>query len=160
MTAGTVVSSTPASTVATATSSASASASTNAPADPSKSTSPSSTPSSNSGLSTPAKAGIGAALGIAALIALVVLGLFLRNRRTRKQTATVAEANAYEPYQIAPYQNTSAMPGQRGEEVKHELDHGNEGPKYEMPQPTVVEVDAQGQERPAELMGDMGRRRS
>jgi hypothetical protein len=53
------------------------------------------------------------------------------------------------------------MPGQRGEgEVKHELDHGNEGPKYEMPQPTVVEVDARGQERPAELMGDVGGRRS
>jgi hypothetical protein len=92
---------------------------------------------------------------------LVVLGLFLRNRRTRKQTATVAEANAYEPYHVAPYQDASGMPGQRGEgEVKHELDHGNEGPKYEMPQPTVVEVDARGQERPAELMGDVGGRRS
>ena len=66
---------------------------------------------------------------------------------------------AYEPYHVAPYQDAfSGTPGQRGEEVKHELDHGGEEPKYEMPQPTVVEVDARGQERPAELMGDVGRR--
>jgi hypothetical protein len=51
------------------------------------------------------------------------------------------------------------MPGQRGEgEIKHELGQGSEGVKYELPQPTVVEVDARGQERPAELMGDVGRR--
>ena len=89
-----------------------------------------------------------------------MLGLFLRRRRARKQAATAAQDKAYEPYQTAPYQDAfSGVPGQGGqEEAKYELDHGSEGPKYEMPQPTVVEVDARGQERPAELMGDVGRR--
>ena len=88
-----------------------------------------------------------------------MLGLFLRRRRTRKQAATAAQDKAYEPYQVAHYQDASGMPGQRGEgEIKHELGQGSEGVKYELPQPTVVEVDARGPERPAELMGDVGRR--
>ena len=88
-----------------------------------------------------------------------MLGLILLRRRAQKQAATAAQDKAYEPYHVAPYQDTFGTPGQRGGEVKHELDHGGEEPKYEMPQPTVVEVDARGQERPAELMGDVGRRR-
>ena len=88
-----------------------------------------------------------------------MLGLILLSRRAQKQAAAAAQDKAYEPYHVAPYQDAfSGTPGQRGEEVKHELDHGGEEPKYEMPQPTVVEVDARGQERPAELMGDVGRR--
>ena len=74
-----------------------------------------------------------------------MLGLILLRRRAQKQAAAAAQDKAYEPYHVAPYQDAfSGTPGQRGEEVKHELDHGGEEPKYEMPQPTVVEVDARG----------------
>ncbi|KAF2996081.1 hypothetical protein E8E13_004476 [Curvularia kusanoi] len=119
-----------------------------------KATSTSTNPST--GLSTPAKAGLGAALGIAALIALVVLGLFLRRRhRAQKRIETTMTKDvAFEPNQFAP-----SLPERRQEFAKYELDHGSGSAKFEMPHQAVVEVDARGQERPAELMGDVERRR-
>jgi hypothetical protein len=84
-------------------------------------------------------------MGLAALIALVVLGLFYRRKRNQKQASKPQEL-AYEHYAgpgVAP-----ALPERREEHYKHELYHDS----------GAAEVDARGQERPAELMGDVGRR--
>jgi hypothetical protein len=94
-------------------------------------------------------------MGLAALIALVVLGLFYRRKRNQKQASKPQEL-AYEHYAgpgVAP-----ALPERREEHYKHELYHDSGAAKYEMPSQTAAEVDARGQERPAELMGDVGRR--
>lgn len=116
---------------------------------------PTTTPPPSSGLSPGGKIGLGVALGVAALIALVVLGLFFRRKRAQKRASKPQEL-AYEPYQgqaVAP-----ALPERRDEHYKHELYHDSGAAKYEMPSQSVAEVDARGQERPAELMGDGVRR--
>lgn len=60
----------------------------NDPAGSGADTNKTSSNNSSSGMSTGAKAGIGAGVGLAALIALVVLGLFLFRRKRRQQQST------------------------------------------------------------------------
>ncbi|KAJ4294112.1 hypothetical protein N0V90_007802 [Kalmusia sp. IMI 367209] len=96
---------------------------------------------SSGGLSTGAKAGIGAGVGIVALIALVVLGLFLWRRRRRNQQSqghTIIEGDKYNA------ESSSA-------------------PAYEMPQLGAVKYEAYGtpqaelhnESQPAELPGEI-----
>lgn len=128
--------------------------------DASSSTSalPTTTASPSSGLSTGGKIGLGVALGVAALIALVVLGLFYRRKRNHRR-ASKPQESAYEPYQGQPQSGVApVLPERREEHYKHELYHDSGAAKYEMPSHTVAEVDARAQERPAELMGDIERR--
>jgi hypothetical protein len=120
---------------------------------PTSSALPTSTPST--GLSTAGKIGLGAALGAAALIALVVLGLFYRRKRNQKRAGLPQEL-AYEPY--AGQGGAPDLPEQREEHYKHELSIGSNTAKHEMPAQTAVEVHAGSQEKPAELIGDIGRR--
>ena len=119
--------------------------------------SPSAVPSSppSTGLSTAGKAGLGAALGLAAIIAVVVLGLFYRGKRAQKRARRPQEL-AHEPY--AGQDGAPGLPDRSAEQNKHELWNDGGATKYEMPVQTMVEVDAKSQERPAELMGDGGRR--
>lgn len=112
-------------------------------------------PPPSSGLSTGGKIGLGVALSVAAIIALVVLGLFFRRKRSQKRASKPQEL-AYEPYQgqgVAP-----ALPARREEHCKHELYDDSGAATHEMPSQSVAEVDASGQERPAELMGEGVRR--
>jgi predicted lipid-binding transport protein (Tim44 family) len=108
---------------------------------------------SSSGLSTGAKAGIGAGVGLAALIALVVLGLFLFRRRKRQQTPAYRAANADEQVYAERYaykQDPDAYIGGSSElpaggdttSVKHEMPAAVEAPS-ELPATEVpVEVAA------------------
>lgn len=105
-------------------------------------TSPSTTPSSSSGgLSTGAKAGIGAGVGGVALIALIVLALFLWRRRKQRQIPYGKEQNHYGQEKHA----SELGGGQRhelGDEsraempyetVKYEHQHSGSEVTYEMP---------------------------
>ncbi|KAF2629328.1 hypothetical protein BU25DRAFT_389419 [Macroventuria anomochaeta] len=119
-----------------------------------------STPTPSTGLSTAGKAGIAAALGIAALIALVALGLIHRQKRNRKRISKPQES-AYEPYQGQPQgavEVAPTLPERRAEHFKHELDHGSTEAKYEMPSQTVTETEGHRPMQPAELPGSYERR--
>ncbi|KAG9189322.1 hypothetical protein G6011_06190 [Alternaria panax] len=95
----------------------------------------------SSGLPTAAKAGIGAGVGGAALIALIVLGLFLLRKRKRGQYTT--------PPQELPHESMAHV--QSPALIKYEPNHDNTT-TYEMPYNNAVS-EAPMNERPAELPG-------
>ncbi|KAH7067810.1 hypothetical protein FB567DRAFT_256283 [Paraphoma chrysanthemicola] len=95
--------------------------------------------STSSGLSTGAKAAIGAVVGGVVLIALVILGLYLRKKRKHRAQYT----KAYELPQGSSDQHLTPV-------TKYEMNHDGAA-KYEMPTTYVVEVP--NSERPAELPG-------
>lgn len=99
--------------------------------------------SSSSGLSTGAKAAIGASIGGVAVIALVVLGLFLVRRRKRRQ---VESSTPTEPMYEA--MNDQAHPPPPL--TKYEM-HQDSTAQHELP--THSPVEAPINERPAELPG-------
>ncbi|KAJ4984117.1 hypothetical protein SVAN01_10405 [Stagonosporopsis vannaccii] len=115
---------------------------------PASSASSTNTPAPSSGLSTLAKSGRGATLGLAALIALLVLALFLRCRQRQKQTYKPHDAG-YESYRCRSQEMVEDV--RTLGLVKHELDHGAASAKYEMPVLMLTEVEARGQQRPVEL---------
>lgn len=95
----------------------------------------------SSGLSTGAKAGIGAGIGVAALIALVVLGLFLLWKRKQKQQYTRSPEKLPDNMthvQASPF-------------TKYELNH-DDAIKHELPHNDAVS-EVPVNERPAELPG-------
>lgn len=83
--------------------------------------------------------------------------MFYRRKRTQKRASKPQEL-AYEPYQGQP--QAPALPARSEEQYKHEMYHDGGAAKYEVPGQTaaVAEVDGRGQEKPAELMGDIERR--
>ncbi|KAL6707238.1 hypothetical protein ACN47E_004226 [Coniothyrium glycines] len=102
-------------------------------------------PAASSGLSTGAKAAIGASVGVAVLIVLVVLSLFLNKKRKQKHAyAPPVNVPIYEAYV------ESAPPL-----AKYEMYHGGTE-RYEVPAQVMVEADVN--ERPAELPGTELRR--
>jgi hypothetical protein len=103
---------------------------------------------SPTGLSTAGRAGLGGALGTAALVALVVLGLFYWRKRN-KNRAKLPQKPSYE---LRTGQGTASdIPEWHQEHYRYELGNENDTVNYEMPAQTVVEVDARSQSRPAEL---------
>ncbi|KAF2686252.1 hypothetical protein K458DRAFT_441817 [Lentithecium fluviatile CBS 122367] len=113
-------------------------ASATAPSSSGPADSSSSSNSNSGGLSTGAKAAIGASIGGIALIALIVLGLFLLRRRRRSPTPPVEKSVEADSHGTA-------------NAAKHELNHDG-AVKYEMQDTQYAELPQNA--RPVELEGD------
>jgi hypothetical protein len=94
---------------------------------------------SSSGLSSGAKAGIGAGVGLAALIALVLLGLFFFRRRKQRAAPSADEPNPYaKEYFDASAPGTATKYGHVGVSEKVELDSNAQ--RAELPSPPPAEL--------------------
>ncbi|KAJ4298222.1 hypothetical protein N0V90_006121 [Kalmusia sp. IMI 367209] len=116
------------------------------------------TSASSGGLSTGAKAGIGAAVGGVALIALVVLGLFLFRRRKRRVASTTESTTPYaQAYSDEVGEGTATKYGHVGVAEKAELS-GNSN-RHELPSVNPKPAELPGGEAPRqELPGEHSNR--
>ncbi|CAO2651592.1 Nn.00g041620.m01.CDS01 [Neocucurbitaria sp. VM-36] len=117
-----------------------ATASTTAPSSTSSTEPSASNPDSSSGLSRGAQAAIGASIGGVALIALIVLGLFLWRRRKQRQM------HSYPPHEL----NDQPLGHENTPMTKYEMNHDGAA-RHEVPYSAVHE--APRNERPVELPG-------
>ena len=105
---------------------------------------------------------LGVALNVAALIALIILGLLYRRKSYPKHPSTATTEMAYTPYSgqsQGQVEITPVLPGRRAEYYKRDLNHDSSAAKYEMPSQGVMEIDGRSQVEPAELP-ERGERRS
>ncbi|KAF2448119.1 hypothetical protein P171DRAFT_428241 [Karstenula rhodostoma CBS 690.94] len=103
----------------------------------------STTTESSGGLSTGAKAGIGAGIGAAALIALVMLGLFFFRRRKQRVASPADEPNPYisaQGYSSEGGEGIATKYGHVGVNEKAELDSNAQRAELPISQPPAAEL--------------------